>query len=136
MTATQSPEVSTRNLTIKQFAALTGLEYIEASVLVKVLVKVGAAKENGKEANPPGVRGKPSVIYAIEDGITLDFWDGEETAPVVPATPEVPEAPEASVNNTISQIVPTPSVPITSEVNTIVSEVNEIKNDEPVRIVA
>lgn len=80
-----------KELTINELSALMGEEYGVVSAFVKVLIKIGAAKEVGKESRPAGQRGKPSVIYAIDRDIDLSLWDDAkvieeitgEPAPVV-----------------------------------------------------
>ena len=67
-----------KNLTIKEFATLISEEYVVAASLMKFLVKTGVAKEVGKQKNPEGVRGKPSVIYEVPNDAALVFFDEEE----------------------------------------------------------
>ena len=55
---------SSRNLTVKQLAELIGEDYIVATAFMKVLVKVGAAKEVGKQSSG---RGKPSSIFEVQN---------------------------------------------------------------------
>ena len=95
-------KLMTKNVTVKEFAELLGVDYLTASAFIKILVKNGVAKENGKMPSPGG-KGKPSTIYAIENEATLVFWEDEESVPeiapeiapeVVPAV--VPEAIVAS----------------------------------------
>ena len=79
----------TKNVTIKELSDLIQEDYLTTSALVKFLVKIGATKEVGKKPNPPGQRGKPSVIYEVPNLVELVFWEDKEEKEV--DNPEVKE---------------------------------------------
>lgn len=88
-----------KNLTIKEFSEIIQQDYLVTTALVKLMVTVGAAKENGKKSTP-GQKGRASTVYEIEKDFELEFWQDEnaentinnpaEPANVVAETVEVP----------------------------------------------
>lgn len=70
------PHTETNTVSIKELAESANLDYLEAQGLVKALVKLGVAKENGKR-KVEGAKGKPTNLYAIPMCIQLTIYDGE-----------------------------------------------------------
>lgn len=77
----------TKKVTIKEFVeafnagepdASKHIDYVVGASFIKVLVAVGAAKEVGKQPNPPGTRGKPSSIFEVENEVNLFIFEDEE----------------------------------------------------------
>ena len=82
-----------KNLTIKEFAELTGMEYAMANQVIALAVDLGQAKVVGKRTIE-GKKGKPSVIYEIPAIVSFQFWDevtGEENKSDIPAENVTPE---------------------------------------------
>lgn len=90
--------MNTKNLTIKEFGEIIEQDYLTATALVKLMVKVGAAKEVGKRT-VDGQRGKPSVVFEIAQDFDLSFWPDEDTVNEVNPLdiPTVKENPVAEV---------------------------------------
>lgn len=86
----------TKNITIHELAESLGEEYIVASSLMKLLVRIGAAKEVGKRPAASGGRGKPSVVYEVPNVVELIFWDEKEADKS--AEPEVNQDEENQEN--------------------------------------
>ena len=66
--------MKTKDVTINELAQSIGHDYQTTSALVKILVGIGAAKQNGFRAQEAGKRGKPSAIYSIDNEIDLVIW--------------------------------------------------------------
>ena len=62
-------------VTCRELAEIFGIDYLQASSVVKMLIKTGAATEielvKGKG------RGRPTVRYAIPNKATINFVTGE-----------------------------------------------------------
>ena len=87
---------SSRNLTVKQLAELIGEDYIVATSFMKVLVKIGAAKEVGKQSAAGG-RGKPSSVFEVQNEFECVLWEAN--------APETVSAEQ--VNTAIAKMVET-----------------------------
>ena len=62
-------------LTCKELALKLGIDYLQASSIIKVLVKsgVGSASESIRGEG----RGRPTVSYEVPRRVTIDLWTGE-----------------------------------------------------------
>lgn len=58
--------------TVREFSELTGLDYLEANSLTKVLVAKGAVEDTGETIRKNG-KGKPSRIYQYPTQIHFDL---------------------------------------------------------------
>lgn len=66
--------VPAKNFTINELAEEIGEPYLVVSAFLKLLVKAGVVREVGKQKNPEGTRGKPSVIYEVPKEVNLVLW--------------------------------------------------------------
>jgi hypothetical protein len=57
------------NVTVKELSEKLGVDVVYVNGFLQTLVKLGKASIVGKVERPAGTRGKPSNIYAIEEGI-------------------------------------------------------------------
>lgn len=83
-----------KQITIKEFAAVAGFDYLKASAIIALMVSTGWAKEVGKRSEG---KGKPATIYEVNNEMHVKFWnddgtefaDEPETEPVTVAEPEL-----------------------------------------------
>ncbi len=104
----------TKQVTIKEFASIQEIDYLTASALIKWFVHIGAAKEVGKKAQETG-RGKPSVIYEIDNEISLCLWEDTEAKETLPEPPSVETV--APVEKQAVEV--TPPVPVAESEKTV-----------------
>jgi predicted ArsR family transcriptional regulator len=62
-------------VTCKQFAKTFGVSYLQASSMIKVLVKTGVATE-ASTIKQPG-RGRPTSQYNIPSSVTINMKTGK-----------------------------------------------------------
>ena len=62
-------------ITCRELADIFGIDYLQASSIVKMLVKTGAASE--LESIKGRGRGRPTVRYTIPDVARINFVTGE-----------------------------------------------------------
>ena len=64
-------------VTCKQLSEILGVEYLQASSILKVLTTKGIAKESStiKQQN----RGRPTIVYEVPDVTNIDLITGEIT---------------------------------------------------------
>lgn len=53
--------------TVKQLAEQLNVQPVYVNGYIQTLIKMGKAKVEGKVERPEGTRGKPALIYDIED---------------------------------------------------------------------
>lgn len=78
-------------VTVGDLASRLGVEYATAAALVKLMVATGGGREAGKRAAAGG-RGKPSVIYELNETHTINLSPATSTPEVVTAPAPVSEA--------------------------------------------
>jgi len=61
-------------VTCKQFSDLMGVEYLQASNILKVFTTKGVAVE--VSTNRTNKRGRPTIIYDVPENITMDLIAG------------------------------------------------------------
>ena len=61
-------------ITCRQLAQNFGIDYLQASSIIKMLLKAGAAQELDSIKKPG--RGRPTVQYAIPELAMVNFADG------------------------------------------------------------
>ena len=66
-------------ITCKEFANRFDIDYLQASSIIKLLLKHGVAKKSDKIMS--GNRGRPTVKYDIPDNIIINLKDGSCTTP-------------------------------------------------------
>lgn len=92
-----------KQITIKEFAEMVDVDYIVASSVMKFLEKVEAAVPIGTRSTP-GQRGKPSLVYEVDQEVVLEFWQ-DEVAPVeIVSQAAVAEIPEVKTAETPAEI--------------------------------
>lgn len=62
-------------ITCRELAKIFDIDYLQASSVVKMLIKTGAASE--VESVKGKGRGRPTVKYAIPNEATINFVTGE-----------------------------------------------------------
>ena len=62
-------------ITCRELADIFGIDYLQASSIVKMLIKTGAASELGCVKGRG--RGRPTVRYTIPDVAQINFATGE-----------------------------------------------------------
>ena len=78
-----------KQLTIKEFGAIAGFDYLKASAIISLMVSTGFAKEVGKRSEG---KGKPSTIYEVNNEMHVKFWNDDGTEfPDEPVTQDVTE---------------------------------------------
>lgn len=87
-----------KQVTIKEFAEMVDVDYIVASSVMKFLEKVAAAVPIGNRS-VEGKRGKPSIVYELDQEVVLEFWQNENSPAVETlsqaAVIEIPEVKAA-----------------------------------------
>ena len=61
-------------VTCKQFSELMGVEYLQASNILKVFTTKGVAVE--VSTNKINKRGRPTIVYDVPDNVTMDLLQG------------------------------------------------------------
>jgi len=61
-------------MTCRQLASCLGVDYLQASSIIKLLIKSGLSCKSGKVS--AGGRGRPSIAYEIPEKIEIDFLTG------------------------------------------------------------
>jgi hypothetical protein len=64
---------SSFNATTKQFADAVGIDYMDASNLTRLLVKLGVVTDTGEVVNNPSGKGKGSKVYTYPQQVTLNM---------------------------------------------------------------
>ena len=62
-------------ITCKELAEIMGIDYLQASCVIKMLIKLGVASESEKIKR--GGRGRPTIKYSIPEVIKINFVTGE-----------------------------------------------------------
>lgn len=83
--------MTTKTLTVKEFAAIIGEDYPVAMSLIKLLEKTEQAKKVGKRPAEGG-RGKPSDLFEINGEADFLFWDCQQADGEVVSQTEAVEA--------------------------------------------
>lgn len=96
-----------KQVTIKEFASMIDEDYIVASALMKLLEKMEAAVPVGTRKTE-GQRGKPSLIYEIDQEVVLEFWQDKPEENVVTA----PEAATLSIPEVAPEKLATPEAAV------------------------
>lgn len=63
------------NITCKQLSNILGVDYLQASSLLKVLTTKGVAEEAA--TNRTNKRGRPTIVYSVPDNIIIDLSTGK-----------------------------------------------------------
>lgn len=61
-------------ITCKEFSEVMGIEYLQASNILKVLTTRGVAVESGTQNTTQ--RGRPTIIYEVPDSVTINLSAG------------------------------------------------------------
>lgn len=61
-------------ITCKEVSKLFGVDYLQASGLLKILIKNGVCEVSGKSRSSS--RGRPTVEYKLPRSVTIDFSSG------------------------------------------------------------
>ena len=110
---------TSRNLTVKQLAELIGEDYLIATAFMKVLVKVGAAKEVGKQSAAGG-RGKPSSVFEVQNEFECVLW--EASAPETVSVAQV----DAAITQMVETSAELAKVEIGANIEEKIDEVEEV----------
>ncbi|MQF98553.1 MAG: hypothetical protein FI729_03360 [SAR202 cluster bacterium] len=62
-------------VTCKEISELFGVDYLQASGLLKILIKSGVCEISGE--NRSSGRGRPTVEYKLPRSVTIDFSSGK-----------------------------------------------------------
>ena len=64
-------------ITCRELSSLFGVDYLQASSIIKFLLKQGVAVES--EKNKGEGRGRPTIRYKIPETVTINFTTGKCT---------------------------------------------------------
>ena len=62
-------------VTARELSSILNIEYLQASLLLKMLLKTGVATEI--EAVKNSKRGRPTIKYSVPDMIKIDLKEGK-----------------------------------------------------------